>query len=338
MAIFSHACGEAPMFSRPVLAFFCLLTLGVFNPFSFAQEHTGDVQVRVSYSNGVNCRQQLRLDLVPSGGATTASVYPNSDCTASFQNIAVGDYYIVVSGDVVQTTESAVFAVDERKLGQYQFISVQPAIKAAAPSPAGDATVSAAALKIPHDAQKNFDKANDLIAKEDWTKAKEKLEKALAVYPEYAEAYNNLGVVLGRMGDRKAERANLEKAVQLNPHFAAAYVNLAKFSIKLRDMVAAENYLDKAVAAGGADSATMTLLANVELLNKRYEQAVSTCLSLHNGPPAPHMFCHYISAHALESENLMAGARQQLQLFLAEESKGPRADQVRKELAGLQTR
>lgn len=314
--------------SLSLTAFFVLL--------SHAQERTGDVQVRVSYANGVACNQQLRLDLVSSSGAVNLSAYTNSDCMAAFNDVAVGDYHVVVSGDGVQTTDGPTFPVDDRKVGQYQFVSVQRDNKTSAA--AGRATISAAALKIPRDAQKNFDKASELIAKENWPKAKEKLEKALTIYPEYAEAYNNLGVVLGRMGDRAAERENLGKAVELNPHFSEAYVNLAKLSIKLRELPAAENYLNRAVATGATDSGTLTLLANVELLNKQYEQAVTTCLTLHNGPPAPHMFCHYISAHALESENRMDGARQQLQLFLTEESKGPRADQVRKELAGLETR
>ena len=314
------------------------LSLGVFLvSLSPAQERSGEVQVRVSYANGIACNQQLRLDLVSSSGAANLSAYTNSDCMATFNGVAVGDYHVVVSGDGVQTTEGPAFSVDERKLGQYQFISVQRSGTAAS-SRAGSAMVSAAALKVPRDAQKDFDKASELIAKENWSKAKDKLEKALAIYPEYAEAYNNLGVVMGRMGDRAGEKENLEKAVQLNPHFGEAYVNLAKLSIKLHDLPSAESYLNKAVAAGTTDSGTLTLLANVQLLNKQYDQAVTTCLTLHNGPPEPHMFCHYISAHALESENNTDGARQQLQLFLIEESKGPRADQVRKELAGLQTR
>jgi tetratricopeptide (TPR) repeat protein len=341
MALFGHASGEAPMFSRPVLAFLFLLTLVVLSRVSIAQDHMGNVQVRVSYANGVTCNQQLRVDLI-SASASTVSAYTNSECMAAFNNVLVGDYHAVVSGDGIQTSDGAAFPVDERKIGQYQFISVQRTTKnVAVPgvnASENAATVSAAALQIPREAQKNFDKASDLIAKQDWAKAREKLEKALAIDPQYAEACNNLGVVMGRLGDRVGELGNLEKAIALNPHFAEAYVNLAKFSIKLRDMLAAESYLVKAVAAGGTDSATMTLLANVQLLNKRYEQAVSTCLGLHNGSPSPHTFCHYISAHALESENRMDGARQELQLFLVEESKGPRADQVRKELAGLQAR
>jgi len=331
------------MFSRPVLALFSLLTIVVFTGFSPAQEHMGNVQVRVSYANGVRCNQQLRVDLISASGASPTSAYTTSECMATFNNVAVGEYHAVVSGDGIQTTDGASFAVDERKLGQYQFISVQRSMKnAAAPTASGvdassnSAMVSTNALQVPREAQKNFDKASGLIAKQEWTKAREKLERALSIYPQYAEACNNLGVVLGRLGDRVGEIGSLQRAIALNPHFAEAYVNLAKFSIKLRDMLTAESYLVKAVAAGGTDSTTMTLLANVQLLNKRYEQAVSTCLGLHNGSPSPHTFCHYISAHALESENRMDRARQELQLFLAEESKGPRADQVRKELAGLQ--
>ncbi len=311
------------------------LSLSVF--LLHAQERIGDVQVRVTFSNGNSCHQQLRLDLT--GSARQSTAYTNNECMASFTNMEAGNYHIVVSGEGIETTDSGIFEVDGRKAGQHQFISVKRTNEAAslpASAASTNAMVSAAQLAIPRDAQKEFDKANGLIAKENWSKAQEKLTKALEIYPQYVEAYNNVGVVVGRMGDTSAEKENLEKAVTINPRFAPAYVNLGKLSIKLRDFVTAEAYFVKAVASGAADSLTLTLLANVQLLNKHFEQAVSTCLNLHNGPPVPHTFCHYISAHAMENENRIADARQELKLFLTEESLGPRADQVRKELAALQ--
>ncbi len=306
-----------------------------------AQQNTGDVQVRVTFSDGHGCHQPLRLDLTGSNNASQDRAYTNNECMASFTNLESGNYHIVVSGEGIETTDSGIFEVDGRKTGQRQFIPVKRTNEAAslpASAASTNAMVSAAQLAIPRDAQKEFDKANGLIAKENWPKAQEKLTKALEIYPQYVEAYNNLGVVVGRMGNTSAEKENLEKAVTINPRFAPAYVNLGKLSIKLRDFVTAEAYFVKAVASGAADSLTLTLLANVQLLNKHFEQAVSTCLNLHNGPPAPHTFCHYISAHAMENENRIADARQELKLFLTEESSGPRADQVRKELAALQAR
>jgi len=53
-------------------------------------------------------------------------------------------------------------------------------------------------------------------------------------------------------------------------------------------------------------------------------------------PQDPHALAHYIAARAWEHENRPAEALTELQTFLQEEPSGPRADAVRKEIAGLQ--
>jgi len=46
---------------------------------------------------------------------------------------------------------------------------------------------------------------------------------------------------------------------------------------------------------------------------------------------------HYIAARAFERENRLQEALAELQIFLTEESSGPRADHVREEIAKLKS-
>src|SRR5579863_6969133 len=135
----------------------------------FAQFHqqVGTVQVRVTFTDGKGCNVQAHLKLM-SGSSNTPvhETYTNDQCMGSFNNLAVGTYNIVVTGDGLEETNSGVFDVDERKSSQYLFISVKRTGEDAAAQPQTSATVSAGALNIPPDAQKAFDKANELIAKE----------------------------------------------------------------------------------------------------------------------------------------------------------------------------
>src|SRR5271166_3143272 len=213
-------------------------------------DKTGNVRVRVVFENGRQCR--IRAHVVVMTGAGTSPVadaFTNDECMVGFDNLMVGDYHLRVSGEGIQDTDSGLFEVDSRKTSQFLYVTVkltEDAEKTGAEK-SNTPTVSAADLNIPHKAVKEFDKASAEIANDNWKKAQELLLKALAIYPQYAAAYNNLGVVYGRLGNQAQEREALEKAIQLDDHFAPAFANLAKMAIRDRNFPAAEEWLNKAV-------------------------------------------------------------------------------------------
>jgi Tfp pilus assembly protein PilF len=58
-------------------------------------------------------------------------------------------------------------------------------------------------------------------------KAVQVLDAVIAAHPDYAEAYNSLGVMLTRLGQHDRARAALRKVLELDPTSANAYANLA---------------------------------------------------------------------------------------------------------------
>jgi arylsulfatase A-like enzyme/Flp pilus assembly protein TadD len=61
----------------------------------------------------------------------------------------------------------------------------------------------------------------------DAARAVQVLDAVIAAHPDYAEAYNSLGVMLTRLGRHEAARAALRKVLELDPTSARAYENLA---------------------------------------------------------------------------------------------------------------
>lgn len=57
--------------------------------------------------------------------------------------------------------------------------------------------------------------------------ARIRLERALALKPDYAEAHNNLGAVLDLLGQRSTATDHYQKATQLKPDYTEAWANLA---------------------------------------------------------------------------------------------------------------
>jgi Flp pilus assembly protein TadD len=173
-----------------------------------------------------------------------------------------------------------------------------------------------------------------LLGKQDLTHAEQRLRKAIAIYPDFAVAYNNLGVIYSRLGDHEREREALQKAISLDERMAPAYVNLGKMSIGAGDFASAETALNKASRFDPVDPATLILLAYAELMDRRFDEAVATSRKAHS-LDKPHALAHRLAANALEQKGQAAAAIAELEIFLAEEPTGPRADAARKELADV---
>lgn len=298
----------------------------------------GTLRVHVVFPDGRSCQIQLHVVLMgSSSNIPVADSYTNNECMVDFGELGVGDYHMVISGQGIEETDSGIFQVDSRKSSQSIFVTVRPS-----PQPgtvagqSGPPTVAAVDLNVPEDAKKEYAKAAEPFSKGEWNKAKEILLKALAIYPKFASAYNDLGVIYARLGDRLHERQSLQHAVSLNDHFAAAYVNLGKMDIADRNFPGAEGYLDRAASSDPGNPATLMLLANVELLDKHFDEAIANCHKVHLLPHGSESLVHYIAARALMHENRLNEAITELRTFLVEEPAGPRADAVRAELRHLQ--
>lgn len=285
------------------------------------------VRVRVDFANG-GCDGSTHVRLVARSGAVAEAV-PNERCEADFNSLADGTYHVNVSGRDFPDTESVITTAT----GATEFDVKIPRRTSDEMSKA--ASISAADLRVPPKAQKEFDKANELTARQDYTKAIQSLNHAIAIYPDYAAAYNNLGTIYSRLGDRAHEREALKKAVSLDGHLAAAYLNLARMDMAAGDFPGAEAELKRASSCDPRDGITMVLLAYSEFMERHYDDVIATGRQAHL-LKSGHAYAHQVAARAFEQKREGANAIEELELFLKEEPTGERADSARKELATLQ--
>ncbi len=300
------------------------------------QFRSGSLKVRITFTDGRACTIKVRVQLMVSAGNTpVAENYTNDQGLTDFDDVEVGNYHLLVTGEGIETTDSGLFEVDSRRGTQFQSITVRRTEEVNQKAASGTPMVDIADMNIPKSARKQFDKASELIARQEWKKAIDRLNGALALYPQYVQAYNNLGVVYARLGDRTSERTALEKALSLNDHFAPAWVNLARMSIVDHDFPTAETLLNRATTLAPTDSQTLLILANVQLMNLHYQQAIATCHKAHS-LGQEHSLVHFIAARAFEHQSEISDAIAELNTFLIEEPSGVRADAAHKELASLQ--
>lgn len=91
-----------------------------------------------------------------------------------------------------------------------------------------------------------FCQARAHIAASQFDAAISALNRSLAIEPEFACAYNALGVALGRLGRNPESRQAFETAAKLTPEWALPYLEMARQMIAAGDLRGAVPHLEKA--------------------------------------------------------------------------------------------
>jgi tetratricopeptide (TPR) repeat protein len=104
----------------------------------------------------------------------------------------------------------------------------------------------------PRSAEMPFNLGRLFSIQDQWAEAKAAFERALAIEPEYAEAWDGLGFAQEALGDDTGALASYHKAAKLNEerngHFATPSVNLSAFHNRAGNPDLALEYARKAVA------------------------------------------------------------------------------------------
>lgn len=291
------------------------------------------VRVSVALESG-GCPQNIQVTLTSLDGPV-ARAMANEQCMADFIDLSGGTYRVSVSGQTIAETDVGTIEVSSSGSGEFE-VTLRSANGNKGKNDGSESSfVSVSDMRVPAQARKEFDKAGELMEKRDFDKAQQKLNKAISIYPNYAAAYNNLGVIYARLGDRSREREVLQKAITINDRYAPAYLNLGRLNIATGDFSAAEDAFNKASSCNPGDAIALVLLTYAEFMNHHFDQAIATSRRAHL-TQASHAFAHQVAAHAYEQKHDAVNAVTELQQFLKEEPTGPRTENARKELATLQ--
>ena len=88
-------------------------------------------------------------------------------------------------------------------------------------------TVSAASLAAPKDARKAYDKGLDALKKKKFDDAQLNFEKAVEVYPHYATAWYELGMLQAGQGNMDLAHSYFDKASECDPKFVQPYLQVS---------------------------------------------------------------------------------------------------------------
>ncbi len=291
------------------------------------------LRIDVVHASGSRVTARYRVELLRDRNSFPVGVR-NTDNSgvAEFSELEPNFYRVKVSGDDIETVDSGVFEIDAWNTFTSKTITVQR--KVAGPQAPG-ATISALDLSLPEKAVKEYNKGSKEMLDKNWNEAIAHLNKAVEIAPQFAAAYNNLGVSYGNLGQKDRQRESLQKAINANQRCVPALVNLARLSMDDKKGDPAE-LLNRALVAEPSNVEAMSLRAHLYLQQGEFEKAIELARKAHTLPHKGFAVVHYTAATAFEHLGKIADAVAELNIFLGEEPQGPRADFVRKALPTMQ--
>ena len=295
------------------------------------------VQVRVMFDNERPASDQLRVQLLTDSGVPVSNSFTDTNGRASFWITFPGAFRVEVSGLALMGTAATAFRVEDMDKSKTVFVRVKPKLDSTAASskPNTPAVTSAAELRIPNEARKAFHKGMEAWDANDFPKAAEQFEKAVALFPEYDTAYNNLGVMYFRMNQTEKARAAFERSVALNDKNADGDRNLARILMGENNFARAEELLKKSLMVEPLNPVTLTLLCACEAETGEFDAALATARKVHQLPHEGYPLSHFVAGRVLEQQGHSQEAFAEYETYLHESPTGPEAQLARGALARL---
>ena len=195
--------------------------------------------------------------------------------------------------------------------------------------------ISLASLKVPKKARKEFRKAQRAARKKKYEEALRRLQKATEMYPQYAEAFNEMGLVYRLQNQNQEARQAFDQAIAADPDWVDSYVNLASLQMSARQPQQLLETSNKILQLYPTLSPGHFFHSYANLSLGRLEEAEKSALAAdrHEHRQVPQI--HLVLASIYRHKGELAKAEKQLRTFLKESPKAPNADQIKAQLAEL---
>jgi tetratricopeptide (TPR) repeat protein len=259
-----------------------------------------------------------------------STLYTNKHAEFRFPNLSEGTYYVQAVADE-KTYEPVTQKLWLGRSQVYQLsITLRKKVEIVSRK-TGSQVVSASEFDSapPTAARKEYNQAVKLAGKGDSPQAIERLQRALAIYPDYLDARNDLGAqyLKLRRFDEAAEQFRI--VLEKNPRYFNSRFNLGLILIEQKNYAIAIEQLNQALAIDSARPATRLWLG-VALLQTRdlpgAERELSKALIMGG---VELTVAHYYLAQVYLRRGDAAEASRALKAYLEESPKGEYAEDSR---------
>jgi tetratricopeptide (TPR) repeat protein len=200
------------------------------------------------------------------------------------------------------------------------------------------ASISLTSMMAPKDAKKAYERGLQSLLKNKLADAAKDFEKAVTLYPKYADAWVNLGKVRLEQQSIEPARVALKKAMEADPKLVAPYVELGLLAAKDGKWEESGKYLDRAVQLDPLDFPQAWYADAVANYNiKNYDAAERGARSaVRLDPRHANPRSAYLLGLVLAEKKDYAGAAAELAEFVKLAPNAPDLAQVKDQLGQFQ--
>ena len=199
-------------------------------------------------------------------------------------------------------------------------------------------SISVTTLQAPKDARKAYDRAREALRKDKTADAQKDLEKATSLYPQFAAAWYDLGVLQEKSNNAAEARKCYSQAIAADPKFVSPYLPLAVLSggdKNWQEMADTTSRLIKLDPVDFPEAYYYNAAANYNLSKIDVAEASAReALKLDTAHRFPKV--EHILGLILYQKNDYAGAAEQMRKYLIDAPNAPDVQQVKTQLAELE--
>ena len=225
-------CKTTETFSRYLFVATLAASLIFICPLGFGQsatpvsDHIGRVLIRVRDRVNEEQLAQVQVQLIRFPNGVVGEQFTGSDGSVQFSGLSVGAFTVRASCRGYEPGEAQ---IDLRNSdGTLQSVDLALIPRRHEESGAPNGIVAAGTLRAPDNARKEFERGSRLLnEKKDVARSIAAFQRAIALYPNYADAYFLMGTAQMQTSAASDAEISLRKAIALNGHMTAPYYPLA---------------------------------------------------------------------------------------------------------------
>lgn len=300
---------------------------------------------RIYYPSGRRSDSRLKIKL-QTFNAGELYVFSDPNGTFSFKGLDPGSYTIIVeAGDAYEISQEVVYIDTDGSnprrgiflppVARTYTVDISLRLKAAEAAKIG--IVSAVLAAVPAAARDLYLKALESGRVGDNAKAVEQLKGALAIYPQFPLALNELGVRYLKLGQIDKAAEALKSAVNLAPEDFRARLNYGIALLNQNHYPEAEEQLRAAVAKNSEAPTSHMYLGITLAMQSKLDEGEKELLVALKSNSNEVFLCHRYLAGIYWARHQDARAADELESYLKQVPKAPDAENLRRRIKELRT-
>jgi tetratricopeptide (TPR) repeat protein len=315
------------------LLFWCALAITIYaqdidSGLRSADTNNAVIEGRVTLPSGFAAERNIRITLKNSQ-STLAILYSNKNGQFQINNLSAGVYFVQAEVD-----DASFEPVSEKvMLGRGMVWELTLELREKKPTHflrPGSRVVSAFELhqSVPPAAKKEYELGLKLVNKGKFEQAAEHFREAMAIYPEYLAARNDLGAQYLKLNRLDEAEKHFRIVLEKDPKNFNAKFNLGLVRIERRDYLDAINKLNEAIAIDSERPIARLWLGFALLELGEYSNAERELTRAVVMGEAECVAAHYHLARIYLAQKETAKAENAIRIYLEESPKGEYAKEA----------